>query len=382
MSAKQPILPPAMLGILGGGQLGRMFAMAAKTMGYRVTVLDPDAGAPAADFADVHLCAAYNDHAALRELAETCAAITTEFENVNAESMRWLAQHVPVSPSGDCLAIAQDRIQEKAWIRKAGLATAPYLALDTVADLNHDLSPYLPGILKTARLGYDGKGQVRVQTASDARAAYADLGGQPCVLEKMLPLRCEVSAIVTRSNAHEVAVFPLAENRHRNGILDISIVPAQLAPALAEEAQRMAVRLAEALDYIGVLAVEFFVLEDGAEVALVINEIAPRPHNSGHYTIDACVTSQYQQQVRAMCGLHPGATGLLSPVVMVNLLGDSWRADGGEPNWDVLMQAPNTHLHLYGKAEARPGRKMGHYCVLAADSEAALQQAEAIKDTL
>jgi len=375
---RKPILPPAMLGILGGGQLGRMFTVAAKTMGYRVTVLDPDSRAPAADFADVHLCAAYNDHAALKELAETCAAVTTEFENVNADSMRWLAQHVPVSPSGDCVAIAQDRILEKSWIQKAGLATAPYLALETVADLNHDLSPYLPGILKTARLGYDGKGQVRVATAAEARAAYADLGGQPCVLEKMLPLAYEVSAIVTRTSAHEVAVFPVAENRHARGILDVSIVPARVEPELAQRAQTMAVQLAEALDYVGVLAVEFFVL-DGGE--LVLNEIAPRPHNSGHYTIDACVTSQYEQQVRAMCALHPGRPELLSPVVMVNLLGDSW-PEGGEPNWEVLMQAPNVHLHLYGKTEARPGRKMGHYCVLAASPEAALEQAEAIKDTL
>jgi 5-(carboxyamino)imidazole ribonucleotide synthase len=376
---RKAILPPAMLGILGGGQLGRMFTVAAKTMGYRVTVLDPDAHAPAADFADVHLCAAYNDPAALKQLADSCAAVTTEFENVNADSMRWLAQHVPVSPSGDCVAIAQDRILEKSWIRKAGLETAPYLALETVEDLNHDLSPYLPGILKTARLGYDGKGQVRVKTAEEARAAYADLGGQACVLEKMLPLVCEVSAIVTRTSAHESAVFPLAENRHAKGILDVSIVPAQVAPELAARAQQMAIQLAEALDYIGVLAVEFFVLEGDA---LVLNEIAPRPHNSGHYTIDACVTSQYEQQVRAMCHLHPGKPDLLSPVVMVNLLGDVWQDDGGEPNWEVLMQAPNAHLHLYGKKEARPGRKMGHYCVLAATAEDALAQAEAIKDTL
>lgn len=380
--AAKPILPPAMLGILGGGQLGRMFATAAKTMGYRVTVLDPDRNAPAADFADVHLCAPYNDHAALRELAETCAAVTTEFENVNADSMRWLAQHVPVSPSGDCVAIAQDRILEKAWIRKAGLATAPYLAIETVEGLNHDLSPYLPGILKTARLGYDGKGQVRVKTAEEARTAYADLGGQPCVLEKMMPLELEVSAIVTRTNAHEVAVFPLAENRHAKGILDVSIVPAQVSTELAVKAQHMAVQLADALDYVGVLAVEFFVVSGPHGQELVINEIAPRPHNSGHYTIDACLTSQYEQQVRAMCGLHPGKTDLLSPIVMVNLLGDTWKDDGGEPNWDVLMQAPNAHLHLYGKREARPGRKMGHFCVLAESAEAALAQADALKDTL
>ncbi|KMJ53724.1 phosphoribosylaminoimidazole carboxylase [Vogesella sp. EB] len=373
------ILPPAMLGILGGGQLGRMFVTAAKRMGYRVTVLDPDANAPAADFADVHLCAPFNDAAALQTLAASCAAVTTEFENVNADAMRALAKTTRVSPSGDCVAIAQDRIAEKSWINKAGLPTAPYLAIESVADIQVELAPYLPGILKTARLGYDGKGQVRVKTADEARAAYTDLGGQACVLEKMLDLKLEVSAIVTRVSAAQVAVFPVSENIHKNGILDESIVPARISPTLAAQAQDYAVKLAEALDYIGVLAVEFFVLADDS---LVVNEIAPRPHNSGHYTIDACVTDQYQQQVRAMCGLLPGRTELLSPVVMVNLLGDVWREDGGEPLWDVLMEAPNAHLHLYGKKEARAGRKMGHFTVLAANVDDALDQARALKDTL
>lgn len=373
------ILPPAMLGILGGGQLGRMFVTAAKRMGYRVTVLDPDANAPAADFADVHLCAAFDDAEALATLARNCAAVTTEFENVNADAMRLLAKTTRVSPSGDCVAIAQDRIAEKSWINKAGLPTAPYLAIESVEDIQVDLAPYLPGILKTARLGYDGKGQVRVKTADEARAAYANLGGQACVLEKMLDLKLEVSAIVTRTSPAQVAVFPVSENIHKNGILDESIVPARIAPELAARAQQYARQLAEALDYVGVLAVEFFVLGDDS---LVVNEIAPRPHNSGHYTIDACVTDQYQQQVRAMCGLLPGNTGLLSPVVMVNLLGDVWQEDGGEPNWAVLMEAPNAHLHLYGKKQARVGRKMGHYCVLAASVDDALEQARALKDTL
>ncbi len=373
------ILPPSMLGILGGGQLGRMFAMAAKTMGYRVTVLDPDQNAPAAQFADVHLCAPFNDAGALKTLADTCAAVTTEFENVNADAMRELARRVPVSPSGDCVAIAQDRIAEKAWVRKAGLPTAPYLAIETVADIQVELSPYLPGILKTARLGYDGKGQVRVRTAEEARAAYADLGGQACVLEKMMDLKLEVSAIVTRTSASQVAVFPVSENRHEGGILDVSIVPARIGAALAAQVQQMAVRLAEELNYVGVLAVEFFVLGDDT---LVVNEMAPRPHNSGHYTLTACLTDQFQQQVRAMCGLLPGKTDLLSPVVMVNLLGDVWKEDGGEPNWDVLAETPNAQLHLYGKKQARPGRKMGHFNVMAASADAALEQAEALKDTL
>jgi 5-(carboxyamino)imidazole ribonucleotide synthase len=374
------ILPPAMLGILGGGQLGRMFAAAAKTMGYRVTVLDPDPDAPAADFADVHLAAPFNDSAALDTLLNTCAAVTTEFENVNADAMRKLAARgMRVSPSGDCVAIAQNRIVEKGWVRKAGLPTVPYLAIETVNDLHVDLLPYLPGILKTARLGYDGKGQVRVSTPEEARAAYADLGGQACVLEKMVELKLEVSAVVTRVSHQQMNVFPLAENRHENGILDVSIVPAQVDAALAKQAQQMACQLADALDYVGVLAVEFFVLEDDT---LLINEIAPRPHNSGHYTIDACVTSQFEQQVRAMCGLLPGSTALLKPAVMVNLLGDVWRDDGGEPNWNVLMEAPNVKLHLYGKKEARVGRKMGHFTVLSDSAEAALAQAEALKETL
>lgn len=373
------ILPPAMLGILGGGQLGRMFAVAAKTMGYRVTVLDPDENAPAAAFADRHIRAPYNDPAALRELADSCAAVTTEFENVNADAMRELARRTRVSPSGDCVAVAQDRIAEKAWINKAGLPTAPYLAIESVEDIQVDLAPYLPGILKTARLGYDGKGQVRVQTADEARAAYANLGGQACVLEKMLDLQLEVSAIVTRVSGAQSAVFPVAENIHKNGILDESIVPARIAPALAARAQEMAKKLAEALDYVGVLAVEFFVLADDS---LVVNEIAPRPHNSGHYTLTACLTDQFQQQVRAMCGLLPGRTDLLSPVVMVNLLGDVWKDDGHEPNWDVLAEAPNAQLHLYGKKQARPGRKMGHFNVMAASADEALEQARALKDTL
>ncbi|KJH67687.1 5-(carboxyamino)imidazole ribonucleotide synthase [Chromobacterium violaceum] len=373
------ILPPAMLGILGGGQLGRMFAVAAKTMGYRVTVLDPDENAPAAAFADRHIRAPYNDPAALRELADSCAAVTTEFENVNADAMRELARRTRVSPSGDCVAVAQDRIAEKAWINRAGLPTAPYLAIESVEDIQVDLAPYLPGILKTARLGYDGKGQVRVQTADEARAAYANLGGQACVLEKMLDLQLEVSAIVTRVSGAQSAVFPVAENIHKNGILDESIVPARIAPALAARAQDMARKLAEALDYVGVLAVEFFVLADDS---LVVNEIAPRPHNSGHYTLTACLTDQFQQQVRAMCGLLPGRTDLLSPVVMVNLLGDVWKDDGHEPNWDVLAEAPNAQLHLYGKKQARPGRKMGHFNVMAASADEALEQARALKDTL
>jgi 5-(carboxyamino)imidazole ribonucleotide synthase len=372
------ILPPSMLGILGGGQLGRMFVVAAKTMGYRVTVLDPDPLAPAASFADVHLCADFSDAEALAQMARTCAAITTEFENVDADAMRRLAQSTRVSPSGDCVAIAQDRIAEKSWINMAGLPTTAYLAIEQQADLDTDLSAYLPGILKTARLGYDGKGQRRVSHPADVCAAFVDMGSQACVLEKMLDLKLEVSAVVARTSHAQIEVFPVAENHHAEGILDVSIVPARIDAALADKARAMACKLAEALDYVGVLTVEFFVLQDDS---LVINEIAPRPHNSGHYTLDACINDQFQQQVRTLCGLMPGRPDLLSPCVMANILGDIW-PEGGEPDWAVLMEAPNAHLHLYGKQDARPGRKMGHFTVLSSCADEALEQVRALRETL
>jgi len=364
------ILPKAMLGILGGGQLGRMFTMSALAMGYRVTVLDPDPESPAGALADVHLRAAYDDAGALEQLAKTCAAVTTEFENVPAGSMAFLESHTRVSPSSEAVAIAQDRIAEKRYIVGAGLQVAPFLAIESEADLGQDLTGHLPGILKITRLGYDGKGQVRVKTAEETRAAFLEMGGKPCVLERLLDLRTEISVIVTRTGPSEAVCFPVAENRHEGGILDVSIVPARVGPEVAGQARQMALRLAEALDYVGVLAVEFFVLAGGE---LLINEIAPRPHNSGHYTLDGTLVSQFDQQVRAMCGLPPGDTRLLSPVVMVNLLGDIW--DDGEPAWDILLSRPNVHLHLYGKKSARAGRKMGHYNVLAEDVETALAEA-------
>jgi 5-(carboxyamino)imidazole ribonucleotide synthase len=371
------ILPNAMLGILGGGQLGRMFTLAARAMGYRVTVLDPDAHSPAGGLADAHIRAAYDDRTALDHLADTCVAVTTEFENVPAEVMGHLAERIRVSPSAASVAIAQDRIREKRYISGAGLAVAPFLAIESADDLAQDLCGHLPGILKLARFGYDGKGQVRVGTPEETKAAFEELGQKPCVLERMLDLRTEVSVIVARTGPGETITFPVAENQHEAGILDISIVPARVSEAVAARAREMALTLAEAMDYVGVLAVEFFVL-GGDE--LVINEIAPRPHNSGHYTLDACVTSQFEQQVRTMCGLPPGETRLLSPVVMVNLLGDIWRDD--EPAWDKLLSEPNVMLHLYGKREARIGRKMGHYNVLAEDVETALEQALELKGML
>jgi len=270
------ILPDAMLGIIGGGQLGRMFTMAARAMGYRVTVLEPDPASPAGSLADVHLCAAYDDPAALDQLAATCSAVTTEFENVPADCLSRLARSLRVSPSATSVAIAQDRIGEKDYIQRAGLAVAPYLPVREASDLQPPLTDFLPGILKLARLGYDGKGQVRVKNEEEARSAFASLGGKPCVLERLLDLKTEVSVIVARTGPGEVTTFPVAENQHEAGILDVSIVPARIDPELSRRARDMALRLADAMDYSGVLAVEFFVLQDDQ---LVINEIAPRPHN-------------------------------------------------------------------------------------------------------
>ena len=375
----RPILPPARLGILGGGQLGLLFAETARAMGYRLTVLDPSPSAPARALADTFLCAEYEDAAALQVLATTCAAVTTEFENVSAQSLRWLAQFIPVSPSADCVAVTQDRIAEKALVRGARLPTAPYVVLRQPADLMCDLSAYLPGILKTARFGYDGKGQRVVHTPQEVAEAFAALAGLPSVLEKRLTLERELSVIVARAASGEVAVYPAIENRHASGILEVSILPARVSADLARRAQRKATELAVALDYVGVLAVEFFVLPAGE---LVINELAPRPHNSGHATLEACLTSQFEQQVRTLCGLPLGSPELVCSAAMVNLLGELWQSDGTPPDWECVLRVPAAKLRLYGKDSARPGRKMGHYCVLARDCESALRAAESIKQQL
>ena len=369
-----PILPPAWLGVLGGGQLGRFFVLAARHMGYRVAVLDPHRDSPAGSLADRHLAASYDDPAALRELAELCAAVTTEFENVPADSLGRLAKRIRVAPSADCVAIAQNRIREKAAARALSLPVGPYAPVEREADLAR---PELyPAVLKTARLGYDGKGQALVAAPADAPRAWESLHRVPCVLEKRLDLEREISAIVARGCDGETRVFSVAENRHRRGILDISIVPARVAPALADEARSLAARLAAGLSYEGVLGVEFFVV-DGR---LLVNEMAPRPHNSGHYTLDACAASQYVQQVRALCGLPLGDERLLSPATMVNILGDLWNA--GEPDWRQVLDEPRAKLYLYGKSSARPGRKMGHYTVLDADAAKALEIALALRGKL
>ncbi len=369
------LLPNATLGLLGGGQLGQMFTLAAIAMGYRVAVLDPDPDSPAGRLANVHIQAAYDDRAALDRLAAMAGAITTEFENVPAESLRHLERQVRVSPSSACVSIAQDRIAEKRYLAAQGFAVAPFLGIESLDDLEQDFSPLLPGIVKLARLGYDGKGQIRVDTQDDVRRAFADLGQKACVLEQRLELQTEVSAVIARTSSAEVACYPVAENLHRDGILDVSIVPARVSGSVTDEATDMALRLAEALNYIGVLAVEFFVLADGR---LLINEIAPRPHNSGHYTQDACMACQFQQQVRTLCGLPPAETRLLTPVVMANLIGTPWHNDA--PLIGKLLAQPDFKLHLYGKKEARAGRKMGHVNILAASTEDALARLSSLRN--
>ncbi len=372
------IMPGARLGLLGGGQLGRMFTMAAQSMGYQVTVLDPSKESPAGSVADRFICADYSDKKALRELSTTCVGITTEFENISADSLRFLAKHCIVCPDASCVAIAQDRITEKLFLAANKFPIAPFVVIKKGEARSQDINPELfPGLLKVSRFGYDGKGQVCVNDYTELKAALTNVNGENCVLEQLLPLRSEISVIMARGFDDEVCVFPVAENEHHHGILDVSIVPARVPQGIIQQASEMAVEVAEKLDYRGILCVEFFILEDDQ---LLINEIAPRPHNSGHYTIDACVTSQFEQQVRTLCGLPLGSTSLHSAAVMVNLLGDLWKYN--EPDWHQVLEHPHAKLHLYGKRKARQGRKMGHYTVLDVSAEAALLHALNIKRVL
>jgi 5-(carboxyamino)imidazole ribonucleotide synthase len=352
-----PVVPPATLGMLGGGQLGRYAVLAARQMGYRTIVLDPDPRAPAGALADEHLVAAFDDPTALDRLAGECAVVTTEFENPPAAGLARLAAATRVAPPPQAVAVAQDRIAEKAFLVAQGLPVGPYRVLATVADVVDavdDSSVGYPARLKTARLGYDGKGQMVVGSAAELRGAWDALGAVPCVLERALELTTEISVVAARSATGDFVAYPVAENRHVDGILDVSVVPAAVDLESASEAVQLTRRVADALGYVGVLAVEMFVTADG----LLVNEIAPRPHNSGHWTLDAARTSQFAQQVRAVCGVVLGDASLTAGgVAMVNLLGDVWAA--GEPDWAAAL-GPNVALHLYGKAEPRPGRKMGH----------------------
>ncbi len=364
------ILPGATLGVLGGGQLGRMFTIRARTLGYGVVVLDPDAGSPAGAMADRHLCAAYDDRAALEELARSCAAVTTEFENVPAGVLEQLAGHVPVSPPPHAVAIAQDRILEKRFLAEHGFPTAAWRPVLSAADLADAATLGAPAILKTSRFGYDGKGQISVERVEELATAQQRLRGVACVFERRLALECELSVVLARGRDGALVAFPPAENVHRGGILETSTIPARVPAQLAQSAAELAAAVATALDYVGVLGVELFVADGGR---LYVNELAPRPHNSGHFTLDATATDQFEQQVRALCGLPLGSPVLLSPATMINLLGDAWV--GGEPRWEEAFARPGVKLHLYGKREPRPGRKMGHLTCLAATADASFHLA-------
>jgi len=370
------------LGVVGGGQLGRYFVLAAQSLGCTAVVLEPDPHSPAGAVADEHIVAAYDDESALDRLAGLCRAVTVEFENPPVAALEYLARRVMLRPSPSAVHIAQDRRSEKRFCRDIGLTVVPYVEVNDDNDARRcadgdTAASLFPAILKTARLGYDGKGQRHVQSASQLVKAFASLGGAPCVLEQIVPLDAEFSVVVARGADGEVAAFAPTHNVHVDGILDASTAPFS-APVVAQ-GHDAAVRIASALDYVGVLAVEFFV----SGGALLVNELAPRPHNSGHYTLDAARTSQFEQQVRAVCGLPLGSTRPLAPAAMANLLGDCWFAAGTdaarEPDWAAALAVPGVRLHLYGKTEPRPGRKMGHLTAVAASAEEARSRVTAAR---
>lgn len=362
--SRAPLLPgigpdgqPVMLGVMGGGQLGRMFVHAAQAMGYFTAVLDPDAASPAGLVSHVHIQTPYLDEQGLAQLAQRCAAITTEFENVPAPALLALSATRPTAPSGEAVGIAQDRAQEKAHFVRCGVPCAPYAVLETLEQLAAIPDDLLPGILKTTRLGYDGKGQARVSTRAELAAAWGDMKQVACVLEKMLPLKAECSVIVARAQDGTCVNLPVQLNLHRDGILAVTeVYEGNVPETLAARAVAATKSIAEGLQYVGVLCVEFFVLADDS---LVVNEMAPRPHNSGHYSLNACDQSQFDLQVRTLANLPLVQPRQHSPALMLNLLGDLW-VNGMTPPWDDVLALPGTHLHLYGKSKASTGRKMGH----------------------
>ena len=367
------LAPGATLGVIGGGQLGRYFVLKARQLGYVVWVLDPDANAPAMQMASVPLVAAYNDEQALRQLGESCDGVTIEFENVPAHSLELLQELTQVAPSAASVQLSQDRLLEKGQASTSGLLPVPHVPIASSSDIAAVASQIsFPAILKTARLGYDGKGQRTCHNVDDVDTAFNEFGGVTCVLEQRIDLAAEVSVVLARGFDGEVAVFPVAQNVHVDGILFTSTVPALQSDSVIDKACEQSTKLAQAIEHVGVLAVEFFVASDGT---LYFNEMAPRPHNSGHYTLDATLCSQFEQQLRALCAQPLGATDLLSPVAMVNLLGDIWQS--GTPVFSTVLAQPGCHLHLYGKSEARPGRKMGHINCLGGDAQSAEAQAKA-----
>ena len=392
--SSQPLLPGSAtggqqttLGVMGGGQLGRMFVHAAQAMGYYTVVLDPDVISPAGLVSHYHIKTDYLDQSGLAQLMQRCAAITTEFENVPAPALMTLGAARPVAPSAEAVGIAQDRVKEKAHFVRCGVPCAPYAVIESAAQLAAVADDLLPGILKTARMGYDGKGQIRVTTRAALVAAWDALNKVTCVLEKMLPLQSECSVIVARGWDGTCVNLPVQLNLHRDGILAVTSAYEENMPkALAERAVAAAKSIADELQYVGVLCIEFFVLHDDSAEAqalggLIVNEMAPRPHNSGHYSMDACDVSQFELQVRTLAGLPLVQPRQHSPAIMLNLLGDLW-VNGAPPAWDQVLALPGAHLHLYGKLKASKGRKMGHLTFTGATVDAVRATALAAAELL
>lgn len=366
---KDAILPGATIGVLGSGQLGRMFAMAARRLGYLVHTFSPETDTPTGQISDKEYTAAYDDLDQVRVFAGGVDIVTFEFENIPLATVETVSERVPVRPSGLALHTAQHRLREKSFLSQHGFPVAPYHYVRSLEELSEGLRALgTPAVLKTAGFGYDGKGQSKITSEEDIRPAFDALGGREAVLEAFIDFEREVSVVAARNPQGEVAHFGLIENEHSRHILDCSIAPARVPPDVADEAVRIALSILEQLDIVGVLCVEFFLARDGK---LFVNELAPRPHNSGHLTIDACVTSQFEQQLRAVCGLPLGSTAFLTPAAMANLLGDLWQE--GEPDWAAACAFPNVKLHLYGKHEARKGRKMGHLTARAPSTDQALR---------
>ncbi len=364
------ILPGSTIGILGSGQLGRMLALAARSLGYRVHIFSPETGAPAASVADKDYVAAYHDLEAIRTFANAVDVVTFEFENVCSQATSTAAEHVPVRPSGGVLTLTQNRLREKTFLQNQGFPVTPFRAISSLEDLRKaavDLG--LPGVMKTADFGYDGKGQFKLSKEAELAPAWRSISEAPAIYERFVPFAKELSVVGARMVDGHFEAFPVFENTHARHILDISVAPAGIDPSVERDALNLAGKILDALDVVGVLTVEMFLTSDNQ---ILINELAPRVHNSGHLTIDACVTSQFEQQIRAVCGLPLGSTTLLRPAAMSNLLGDLW--DNGEPDWSAALEDPVVKLHLYGKREPRPGRKMGHLTATGSTSSEAVRR--------
>ncbi len=375
-----PILPGSTLGVLGSGQLGRMFALSARQMGYRIHVYSPDSDTPAGQIADLEVTAPYDDLDRVRAFAKGVQVVTFEFENVPSDTSRACAERVLVRPDGEVLHTTQNRLREKTFLARHGFPVTEFRRIGSLADLEQAATDLgLPAILKTASFGYDGKGQQRITTREQLPTAYAGLGGTEGILEAQVDFGMEVSVVAARTLDGRFAAFPVFENAHSRHILDITVSPARIPPDLAWQAEVLAQGILEALGVVGLLTVELFVTRDGR---LLVNELAPRTHNSGHLTLDACPTSQFEQQVRAVCGLPLGDVTLPRPAAMANLLGDVWLDVGGTPRWTAALEDPSIRLHLYGKAEPRRGRKMGHLTAVADTVEEAIARVRRARERL